>query len=174
MISGIELASYSDLFSKNIKCNDNSKASIIVYTLMNMNITSPTVNVGCNGINWIVGNCQNIPSVCAGCTSLCNDKSTNSINIGQYPLACGYSKGCYNFMFVRLNSTSFQISSNFESIGLVVATSNTIDLIINLSGPATVICSAYLDLIDPINPHSVSNTNITNDRNSTYIAFWRY
>ena len=168
------MASYSKILSNDIKCNENDKASAIINKLTNINAASTNLQITCDGVPWIVGNCQNIPRICANCTSLCNDKATNSINIGQYPLVCGYSTACFKFMFVRLNTTEIQVASNFISIEPIATTTSSVVVTIALSGPASVACSAYLDLIDPINPYSISNRNTTNTINTTTIVITGY
>ena len=129
----------------------------------------------CDGNYWIVGKCQNSPSICAGCTSLC-DESTNSINIGTYPLvssSCGYSEGCIQFLFVRFDNNN-EFLADFITIEPEVITSSSIKIGITLSGPASVICSAYLDLFDAINPFRVGDRNITDSLNTTSIFLTRY
>jgi hypothetical protein len=173
-VSGVELASYSEILSNNIKCNENDKASAIINKLININAASTNLEIICDSVPWIVGNCQNIPRICANCNSLCNAKATNSINIGQYPLVCGYSAACFKFMFVRFNTTDIEVASNFISIEPIVTSTSSVVVTVSLSGPGSVTCTAYLDLIDPTNPYSISNRNNTNTINTTTVALTGY
>lgn len=143
---------------------------------MDTNSASTNLNLECNGIPWIVGKCKNIPRICARCSSLCNriEQSSPPIYLGEYPLSCGFSEGCFQFMFIRLNSTYSEVISNFISTEPVAVTATSISISMTLSGPASVMCSAYLDVVDPINPYSVSNRNTTNSVNMSSITINRY
>lgn len=158
---------------KNIKCNDKTNSSLIISRLLDFK-NSNNLEIICDGKKWIIGKCQNSPSICAGCTSLCHE-STNSINIGTYPLvssSCGYSDGCIQFLFVQFDNSN-EFIADFIANEAVVVTSNSILIEITLSGPASVTCSAYLDLYDAINPFSVSDRNVTDSLNITSIMLTR-
>jgi hypothetical protein len=176
-VSGLEIASYSEKASTiSVKCNDNVKASSMVNKLMETSSASGNLNLECSGVPWIVGKCKNIPRICAQCSSLCTINSNNmeQIYLGAYPLTCGFSEGCFQFMFVRYNSTQNEVISKFTSTEPVAVTSSSISIALTLSGPAIVVCSAYLELIDNSNPFSVSNRNITNSMNVTSVTISRY